>query len=108
MLHFTHMHARLLEPRLKREGHHILLLGQRQVGKSTLLGSLQPGRTSDVCLVSLSLNTARLDPTIEASIRELIASGDHRAALERARAAYKSCRTAASETLLVDAATIRE
>ena len=49
------------------------------------------------------MNAARLDPTTEASIRELIASGDHRAALERAKAAHKSCRTAASETLLVDA-----
>jgi hypothetical protein len=49
------------------------------------------------------LNAAGLDPTTEASIRELIASGDHRAALERAKAAHKSCRTAASETLLVDA-----
>jgi hypothetical protein len=53
--------------------------------------------------VSPSLNAARLDPITEASIRELIASGDHRAALERAKAAHKLCGTAASETLLVDA-----
>ncbi len=55
MLHFTHMYARLLEPRLKRDRHHILLLGPRQVGKSTLLGSLQP----DITLNLASLATFR-------------------------------------------------
>ena len=44
-----------------------------------------------------------LDPATEARIRELITSGDHQNALERAKAAHKSCGTAASEALLVDA-----
>lgn len=43
------------------------------------------------------------DPAAEASIRGLIASGDHQNALERAKAVHKSCGTAASEALLVDA-----
>ena len=61
------MYARLLEPRLKREGHHILLLGPRQVGKSTLLGSLQP---------DITLNLASL-----ATFREFVAQPER---LERA------------------------
>jgi hypothetical protein len=44
-----------------------------------------------------------IDAAIEARIRDLITSGDHRNALERAKAVHKSCGTAASEALLVDA-----
>jgi len=49
------MYDRLLEPRLRHGRHHILLLGPRQVGKSTLLGWLQP----DVTLNLASLATFR-------------------------------------------------
>jgi hypothetical protein len=49
------------------------------------------------------MNESRLDPATEASIRELITSGDHRNALERAKVAHRSSGTAASEALLVDA-----
>lgn len=55
MLYFTHMYERLLGSRLKHDRHHILLLGPRQVGKSTLLGSLEP----DVTLNLASLATFR-------------------------------------------------
>ena len=39
----------------------------------------------------------------EASVRQLIASGDHKTALERAKALHKTSSTNASEALLVDA-----
>ena len=39
------MYGRALESRLRHDRHHVLLLGPRQVGKSTLLGSLAPHRT---------------------------------------------------------------
>ena len=49
------MYERLLAARLKHDRHHVLLLGPRQVGKSTLLGSLEP----DVTLNLASLATFR-------------------------------------------------
>jgi predicted AAA+ superfamily ATPase len=49
------MYERLLEARLKQDRRHVLLLGPRQVGKSTLLGSLAP----DVTLNLASLATFR-------------------------------------------------
>lgn len=49
------MYDRLLGARLRRDRHHILLLGPRQVGKSTLLGSLEP----DLTLNLASLATFR-------------------------------------------------
>ena len=49
------MYERLLETRLKQDRRHVLLLGPRQVGKSTLLGSLAP----DVTLNLASLATFR-------------------------------------------------
>jgi hypothetical protein len=49
------------------------------------------------------LQTSILDAGTEASIRALIASGDHQRALERAKAVHKAAGTAASEVLLVDA-----
>lgn len=52
---FTHVHERHLEGRLKRDRHNVLLLGPRQVGKSTLLGSLEP----DLTLNLASLATFR-------------------------------------------------
>jgi len=39
------VYERLLGPRLKSDRHNVLLLGPRQVGKSTLLGSLEPDLT---------------------------------------------------------------
>lgn len=42
------MYNRLLLPRLQRDTKSILLLGPRQVGKSTLLASLQPDLTIDL------------------------------------------------------------
>jgi hypothetical protein len=39
------MYERALSARLRRDRHHVLLLGPRQVGKSTLLGSLEPDVT---------------------------------------------------------------
>src|ERR1700737_2639013 len=39
----------------------------------------------------------------EASVRQLIASGDHKAALDRAKELHKASSTIASEALLVDA-----
>src|SRR5260370_22535215 len=48
------------------------------------------------------MNESRLDPATEASIRELITSGDHRNALERAKVAHRSSGTSALEALLVD------
>jgi hypothetical protein len=47
--------------------------------------------------------SSSLNPATEARIRESIARGDHRSALEDAKAAHKLCGTAASEALLVDA-----
>jgi len=49
------MYERALAPRLRSDRHHVLLLGPRQVGKSTLLGSLEP----DVTLNLASLATFR-------------------------------------------------
>ena len=59
MLYFTHVYDRLLLARLKHDRHHVLLLGPRQVGKSTLLGGLEP---------DVTLNLASL-----ASFREYVA-----------------------------------
>jgi predicted AAA+ superfamily ATPase len=42
MLYFTHMYERLLARRLERHTRNVLLLGPRQVGKSTLLNALKP------------------------------------------------------------------
>ncbi|MBM3817974.1 MAG: ATP-binding protein [Acidimicrobiia bacterium] len=53
------MYERLIGPRLKEDRHSALLLGPRQVGKSTLLGSLAP---------DLTLNLASL-----ATFREYVA-----------------------------------
>ena len=53
------MYERVLERRLRQNRANILLLGARQVGKSTLLSSLEP---------DLSLNLASL-----ATFRELVA-----------------------------------
>ena len=44
-----------------------------------------------------------IGPAAEASVRQLIASGDHKAALEQAKNIHKACGTTASEALLVDA-----
>jgi predicted AAA+ superfamily ATPase len=44
MIYFTHMYERLLLPRLKADRRSVLLLGPRQVGKSTLLAALRPDR----------------------------------------------------------------
>jgi len=49
------VYERLVASRLKRDRHSILLLGPRQVGKSTLLGSLEP----DITLNLASLATFR-------------------------------------------------
>ncbi len=49
------MYERLLTPSLKADRHSVLLLGPRQVGKSTLLGSLEP----DITLNLASLATFR-------------------------------------------------
>ncbi len=53
------MYERALAPRLKEDRHSVLLLGPRQVGKSTLLGALEP---------DFSLNLASL-----ATFREYVA-----------------------------------
>ena len=55
MCYFTHVYERLLRSRLQHDRHHLLLLGPRQVGKSTLLGSLEP----DLTLNLASLATFR-------------------------------------------------
>ena len=49
------MYERLIAPQLKHDRHSALLLGPRQVGKSTLLGSLEP----DVTINLASLATFR-------------------------------------------------
>lgn len=49
------MYERLIAARLKQDRHSVLLLGPRQVGKSTLLGSLGP----DISLNLASLATFR-------------------------------------------------
>ena len=46
------MYARCLLSRLKHDRHHVLLLGPRQVGKSTLLGSLEPDLTLNLANLS--------------------------------------------------------
>jgi tetratricopeptide (TPR) repeat protein len=46
---------------------------------------------------------APLNAAAEASVRQLLAVGDHGTALERAKDIHKACGTAASEALLVDA-----
>lgn len=71
MLYFTHMYERSLGARLRRDRHHLLLLGPRQVGKSTLLGSLEP----DVTLNLASLATFREFVTAPERLeRELLAA----------------------------------
>jgi septin family protein len=46
--YFTHVYERTLGPRLSGNRRSILLLGPRQVGKSTLLASLAPDLTVDL------------------------------------------------------------
>jgi len=53
--YFTHVYERLLAPRLSGNRRSILLLGPRQVGKSTLLASLNPDLRIDLS----SLDTFR-------------------------------------------------
>jgi predicted AAA+ superfamily ATPase len=53
--YFTHVYERLLAPRLSGNHRNILLLGPRQVGKSTLLASLAPNLRVDLS----SLDTFR-------------------------------------------------
>jgi predicted AAA+ superfamily ATPase len=55
VLYFAQVYERLLEGRLRHDRRHVLLLGPRQVGKSTLLASLEP----DVTLNLASLATFR-------------------------------------------------
>jgi predicted AAA+ superfamily ATPase len=55
MRYFTHVYKRLLAPRLTGNRRNILLLGPRQVGKSTLLASLAPDLRIDLS----SLDTFR-------------------------------------------------
>ena len=55
MRYFTHVYERLLAPRLSGNRRSILLLGPRQVGKSTLLASLAPDLRVDLS----SLDTFR-------------------------------------------------
>ncbi len=45
MCYFTHVYERLIASRLRADRHSVLLLGPRQVGKSTLLRSLAPDFT---------------------------------------------------------------
>jgi hypothetical protein len=52
-------------------------------------------------------STSAADAEAEASVRQLLASGDHRAALDRAKEFHKTQGSAASESLLVDAYTER-
>ena len=69
--YFTHVYERSLTPRLKHDRHHVLLLGPRQVGKSTLLGSLEP----DLTLNLASLATFREFVTQPGRLeRELLAA----------------------------------
>ena len=49
------MYERLITSRLKQDRHSVLLLGPRQVGKSSLLGSLEPDLTVNLA----SLGTFR-------------------------------------------------
>jgi len=55
MRYFTHVYERLLASRLNANRRNVLLLGPRQVGKSTLLGSLDP----DLVINLTSLGTFR-------------------------------------------------
>ncbi len=75
------MYERILERRLRQNRANILVLGARQVGKSTLLSSLQP---------DLSLNLASL-----ATFRELVAAPER---LERELLAAR----AGVRTVLID------
>ncbi len=75
------MYERVLERTLARDRHHVLLLGPRQVGKSTLLASLGP---------DVTLNLASL-----ATFREFVAEPER---LERELLAAP----AATRTVLVD------
>lgn len=59
----THMQVRLLQEHLARTRQNVLLLGPRQVGKSTLLKALRPDRYLNLADESLYLAYAR-DPAL--------------------------------------------
>jgi len=54
-----------------------------------------------------SQNSAGVHPAAEASVRQLIANGKYKTALESAKEIHKRCGSAASESLLLDAYQVR-